>query len=208
MGISGYWGEEGNKAPIREASAASRSPERRLILWAIALSGFAAMLYEVAWTRLLALVLGSSSHGFAAMLLTFISGIAAGSWLAEDGWSDVVAAVCLSCLEILVGTAVFLSLFLFEYLPYWFARLADVLRRPPEAYPLYHLAQVAICFLVMFMPTRCLGMILPLASRMATEEVSQTEAAGWRGVFGKYCGDGFLGRGLRVGRFCLYWSCR
>ena len=72
LGMSGYWGEEGNKAPIREASAASRSPERRLILWAISLSGFA------------------------VMLLTFISGIADGSWLAEDGWSDVVAAVCLS----------------------------------------------------------------------------------------------------------------
>lgn len=160
------------------------------------------MLYEAAWTRLLALVLGSSSHGFAVMLLTFISGIAAGSWLAGR-WRRMEGTTLsrlFACLEVLVGTAVFLSLFLFEYLPYWFVRLADVLRRTPEAYPLYHLAQVAICFLVMFVPTVCLGMTLPLASRMATEEVSQT---GRRGVFGKYCGDGFGGGAYGVGAFAF-----
>lgn len=86
-------------------------------------------------------------------------------------------------------------MFLFEYLPYWFVRLADVLRRTPEAYPLYHWAQVSICFLVMFVPTVCLGMTLPLASRIATEEVSRT---GRRvgGVFSANTVGTVLGAGL------------
>ena len=58
--------------------------------------------------------------------------------------------------------------------------LADVLRRMPEAYPLYHWAQVAVCFLVMFALTVGLVMTLLLASRIATEEVSRTG----RRVFG------------------------
>ena len=69
---------------------------------------------------------------------------------------------------------IFISLFSFEYLPFWFVRFANVLNRTPEAYPLYHIVQASICFLVMFVPTVCLGMTLPLVSRIATDEVSKT----------------------------------
>ena len=40
------------------------SGELRLAIVGIGLSGFVAMLYEVVWTRLLALALGSSTHAF------------------------------------------------------------------------------------------------------------------------------------------------
>ena len=54
---------------------------------ALALSGFVALAYEVAWTRVLALVLGPTTYAFSAMLATFIGGLAAGSaigsWLAR-----------------------------------------------------------------------------------------------------------------------------
>ena len=54
---------------------------------ALALSGFVALTYEVAWTRVLALILGPTTYAFSAMLATFIGGLAAGSaigaWLAR-----------------------------------------------------------------------------------------------------------------------------
>jgi predicted membrane-bound spermidine synthase len=43
--------------------------------------GFVAMLYEVAWTRVLAMALGSSTHAFSIMLITFIAGITIGAWI-------------------------------------------------------------------------------------------------------------------------------
>jgi spermidine synthase len=46
---------------------------------AAALSGFAALVYEVAWTRLLALVIGPTTYAFATMAASFISGLALGS---------------------------------------------------------------------------------------------------------------------------------
>src|SRR6185295_315801 len=46
---------------------------------AVALSGFAALIYEVAWTRLLALVVGPTTYAFATMAAGFISGLAIGS---------------------------------------------------------------------------------------------------------------------------------
>ncbi|MCS1406892.1 MAG: Polyamine aminopropyltransferase [Verrucomicrobia subdivision 3 bacterium] len=178
LGMSGYLGEENNEAPQQSsttpASVEQQGSVQKLILWLIALSGFVAMLYEVAWARMLGMVLGSSSHGFSVMLITFISGIAVGAWFIGR-WRGVRDRVRLfAWLEILVGCTIFASLFTFEYLPYWFVRFANVLNRTPEAYPLYHLVQASICFLVMFVPTVCLGMTLPLVSRIATEEVSKT----------------------------------
>ncbi|MEE8300899.1 MAG: fused MFS/spermidine synthase, partial [Candidatus Tectomicrobia bacterium] len=51
------------------------------VLGAFALSGAVAMLYEVAWTRGLTLVLGSSTYAFSIMLVAFLSGLALGSAL-------------------------------------------------------------------------------------------------------------------------------
>ena len=69
-------------APAHEVVEEPISPtDLRLAIIGIGVSGFVAMLYEVAWTRLLALALGSSTHAFSLMLMTFIVGLAAGAWL-------------------------------------------------------------------------------------------------------------------------------
>jgi spermidine synthase len=46
---------------------------------AVAVSGFSALAYEVAWTRLLALVIGPTTYAFATMAAAFITGLALGS---------------------------------------------------------------------------------------------------------------------------------
>jgi spermidine synthase len=57
------------------------SPAPVLACAAAALSGVAALIYEVAWTRLLALVIGPTTYAFATMAAAFISGLAIGSAL-------------------------------------------------------------------------------------------------------------------------------
>ena len=63
------------------------APAPALACAAVAVSGFAALMYEVAWTRLLALVIGPTTYAFATMAAAFISGLALGSalgtWLAR-----------------------------------------------------------------------------------------------------------------------------
>jgi len=146
----------------------------RLALWGIGVSGFVAMVYEVAWTRLLALSLGSSTHAYSLMLATFISGIAAGGWwvarwkrrgstLEAFGWAELALAATL-----------FASLWFYDLLPWWFVGLSELLGRNPGAYTLYELIQALICVGVMFLPAACLGTTLPLASRVATAALSAT----------------------------------
>lgn len=70
--------------PPKRATRAPRTPERDrprpgLAAAASALSGFLALVYEVIWTRLLALVVGPTTYAFATIVGSFISGIAIGS---------------------------------------------------------------------------------------------------------------------------------
>lgn len=51
----------------------------RLTLWGIGVSGFCALGYEVLWTRMLTLVVGTSVYSFTLMLVAFLTGIGLGS---------------------------------------------------------------------------------------------------------------------------------
>jgi len=167
-------GKGGAFAPAVEAHAEEFSPsEVRLALWGIGVSGFVAMLYEVAWTRLLGLALGSSTHAFAVMLTTFITGITLGSGLVVR-WRFKSTLTAFGWAELALAATLTVSLFFYEYLPYLFIRAASVLARTPDGYPFYTLVQTGVCFLVMLVPTTCLGMTIPLVSRIATSELSKT----------------------------------
>jgi len=107
----------------------------------------------------------SSKTGSATNIIT---GIAVGAWMVGRwrrlrrtldafGWAELALAITL-----------LVSMLFYERVPYWFMRLASVLARRPEVYPLYEFVQSLICFAVMFVPTVCLGMTLPLVSRIAT----------------------------------------
>jgi spermidine synthase len=66
---------------LRSTLASAPAPAPVLACIAVATSGFAALMYEVAWTRLLALVIGPTTYAFATMAAAFISGLALGSGL-------------------------------------------------------------------------------------------------------------------------------
>ena len=175
------WLKEGplTSAPAAEASAPEEieeysAGELRLAVVGIGVSGFVAMLYEVVWTRLLALALGSSTHAFSIMLITFITGIATGAWIVAR-WRGLRRTLdAFAWAELALAVTLFASMFFYDLIPYWFSRIAGMLVRQPEVYPLYELVQGLICFAVMFVPTVCLGMTLPLVSRVATAELRRT----------------------------------
>jgi spermidine synthase len=60
---------------------AVHAPRPKLAAAAAGVSGIAALVYEVAWTRLLALVVGPTTYAFTIMAASFITGIAVGSSL-------------------------------------------------------------------------------------------------------------------------------
>ena len=134
------------------------------VMVAVAFTGFAAMASEVAWTRLLALVLGGSIFAFAVMLSTFLAGL----WLG----ATIVAALLRSSpgaarrlfffLAVFATQTLVLSTATFRHLPDLFRQLYWTwnLESNPEA--ILQL-QSLVAALVMFVPALLMGGLLPAA---------------------------------------------
>jgi spermidine synthase len=135
-------------------------PRAGLIVATYALSGAVAMLYEVAWTRALVLVLGSSTYSYTTMLTTFLVGLTLGAWLGTRLLrtpADPLLAIGLCQLLTAVTTA--LGLFTAGELPFFYVRLATALDPSPRG---LLLVQVILAAAVMFPPTLGLGAMFPL----------------------------------------------
>ena len=84
---------------------------RKAILALFAVSGFLALGYEVLWTRLLTQVVGSSTFAFSMILLSFLMGIAGGSWALSRLLPEKAITPALFG-WLLIGIGVFASLLL------------------------------------------------------------------------------------------------
>lgn len=143
-------------------TAAAPTPGRvRLALVAFGLSGFGALVLEVAWTRVLALVMGSSVYAFSLMLLAFLIGLAAGSavfskLLRRRPGTD--PAVMLALLLGSAGLLAYASTFVFQLLPRLFAEIYYAWEPGPNA---LLVVQFVFGLLVMFPATFALGGVFP-----------------------------------------------
>ena len=71
-------------APPSKEKSASLQKRDLFILLSFAVSGLAALVYQVAWTRILSLLLGSSVYAFSLILAVFIFGLAVGTVTASN----------------------------------------------------------------------------------------------------------------------------
>ena len=92
----------------------------RWILPVFALSGFTAILYEVSWTRILAVPFGGMVYAFSAILAIYLAGIALGAAVASrvlKAWRAPVALF--GVLQALLAAAVGIGAHQFAHLPHW-----------------------------------------------------------------------------------------
>src|SRR5213593_1070164 len=69
---------DGPLAPVAPAAEAGRTL-RRVGLGLLGVTAFAALLHEIAWTRVLVMIVGGSTYAFTLVLLVFLLGIGVGS---------------------------------------------------------------------------------------------------------------------------------
>jgi len=130
-------------------------------------SGLAALIYEVAWTRVLTLVIGSSTYAFTTMLATFLVGIALGSALIGRYSSHRKPGLgLLAFCQILIGLLALATAAIFGRLPDAFVSLFGAVG---EHYSLFLLANSLLCFLVMVPATLFMGASFPVASALVVE---------------------------------------
>ena len=127
------------------------------------LSGAAALLYEVAWLRLLALHLGHTVAAVSTVLTAFMGGLAAGAMLAGRRAESLTPATALrTCafLEILIAaTAVIVPFAIAAAQPLLAATYAE------GSGAWFGPARVAIALAALAVPTLAMGATFPLAVR-------------------------------------------
>jgi spermidine synthase len=89
-----------------------------LTVTALGVSGAVSMVYEVAWTRALALVIGSSTYAFTSMLVAFLVGIAGGSAVYSWLWgARRPSPASFAAIQTGLGLTVGLTLLAFPRMP-------------------------------------------------------------------------------------------
>jgi spermidine synthase len=135
------------------------------VLAAFAVSGFIALSYEVIWSRVLALIIGSSVYAFSIMLTTFLIGLALGASLISRVVDRIRRPImAFAIIEIGVGVTSIAGAYLFDDLPFIFVQLYRIFEN--SALGLLLFARFFIASLVMIAPTLLLGAIFPLVVRI------------------------------------------
>lgn len=132
----------------------------RLILVVTGVSGLTAMMFEIGWTRILAIFLSSTTYAFTLMLATFLVGITLGSYLFERGHRQrALTQKLLGQLLTLLALGGVLFLALSARLPeltLWLTRASG------QSSAALLASQFLVSFVGMIVPTTLFGLIFPL----------------------------------------------
>jgi len=164
------WAGSGERV-IEDDLPAPMAPALVPVAVAIGLAGFSALVYEVAWTRLLGLMLGGSTYTFSVMLVAFLVGIAGGGLLGgpladrllRDGGQRRVL-LAFATVEVGIAGLSVAMMYLYPELPFWYVWLFDQLGAI-EAPRAVFWVSIGVAGAVMTPPAVLMGIHFPLAVR-------------------------------------------
>ena len=185
MRIRGLYDPESDEEPAYEPPVAEpEEPEVQLrdhlrqgpVLFcavSILLTGGLSMLYEVAWTRMLSLVVGSSTYAFTLVLTIFLLGLALGSliygFLYKPGrWQVSVRSLTLVLL--LLAGWVSLTLALIPRLP---LAMLWMIQLPGASFLRLLSFETVMAMFLLLVPTILLGAALPMSISIISRATGQ-----------------------------------
>jgi spermidine synthase len=136
----------------------------RLVLLAMLFSGFAALMDEVAWTRVLALAVGPTTYAFTLMLCSMIAGLGVGAafgsrWMRKGG----ATPASLAWIELGIGVFSLSLVPVFGRLPLWIGLLVA---QYSASFRTMQSLELFIFFALMALPTFLFGLTFPVATRI------------------------------------------
>lgn len=153
----------GPAVPEPEAREDGGSRWYLLFLGASLITGAASFIYEVAWIRMLSLVLGGSTHSFELMLSAFILGLAFGGlWIQRRIDRIAKPARFLAQVQVIMGLLALATLPVYGQTFATMRWLIDTLDKTDAGYAVFNLSSHVLALAVMLPATFCAGMTLPL----------------------------------------------
>jgi spermidine synthase len=169
-------GDDGAVAPVAPGPADPVDPTSATLapdaLWRLLIAvsfgtAVASFIYEIAWVRMLSLVLGSATHSFELMLSAFILGLSLGAfWVRRRADRVRDPLRMLGLVQFAMGTLAIATLAVYVDAFHWMAALIEAVDETDAGYRLFNLARYGISLAVMLPATFCAGITLPLITRM------------------------------------------
>jgi spermidine synthase len=173
------WEPSGSDEKSRDKKQKEKSAEEVVpegwgtIQWVVAagigVSGMAAMIYQIAWTRVLLLSIGSSVYAFSLIVTAFICGLALGSLVIAkfiDRRRDLV--LWLALMQGAIGLSALLIVPLLGKLPVF---VANTIFTSSRSFQYVHFAEFAVIFGLILIPTFMMGAAVPMAIKSCTPDV-------------------------------------
>jgi predicted membrane-bound spermidine synthase len=170
---------ETSLANVATPEPAPRDPLLTLLLAVSFGTAAASFIYEIAWIRMLSLVLGSATHSFELMLSAFILGLALGAfWVRTraDRFGDPIRA--LGIVQWAMGTLAIATLPLYLMSFQWTLAILRTFGLTEPGYHGFAVARYLICLAVMLPATFCAGITLPLITRILVTRSTGERAIG------------------------------
>ena len=142
-------------------AAAETSPitGRRFWLFCALASGFVTISTQVAWTRVLSMVIGSSTYAFSIVVALFLIGLAGGAWfVGRSSFADKLRDSIMK-IEIVTAISLYLSLFVINWIPNVLVFLG--LRFKVSSWGGLLLLQIICAGALIILPALLMGMVMP-----------------------------------------------
>ena len=181
-------------------------PQKRASLHAaLLLSGFAALVYELSWTRMLQRVFGVGDLAVATVLAAFFGGLGLGSWLASRYAERVTRpARAYAALELAIAAFAFVSPFLVPWVGHAYTAVGQ-----DASGELLSAWRLGVALLLLLPPTVLMGATLPILAKVVSEGAWAKEVTGLyvTNTLGAVLGAGAAGLWLlpRVGGRISTW---
>jgi spermidine synthase len=156
----------GAARPAAAPPAHPAAPARggTLVLAALfALSGFAAMAFQIAWVRLYSLVFGSSVYSFAGVLGVYLLGLALGSAAVSFAIRRGARVALLANLQLALAASVAAGVHFFPRLP---DAMFDLAAKSGGDWGALFTGQLGLVALLLLVPCALLGAVFPVAARL------------------------------------------
>jgi spermidine synthase len=160
--------ELGATTPAVSSQLPTPNPQLSFLLLAVAFgTAVASFVYEIAWIRMLSLVLGSATHSFELMLSAFILGLALGAfWIRKRADTVDNPLRLLGMVQWMMGLLAVGTLPLYLMSFDWMSTVLGTVASNENGYKVFTVFRYGVSLLIMLPATFCAGMTLPLITRL------------------------------------------
>jgi len=154
--------------PVRVEETVVEGDRGGFWFFAALVSGFVTIGTQVSWTRVLTMIIGSSTYAFSIVVALFLVGLAIGAWIvARKDRSQRLRSTIL-IVEVLTALSLLLSLFVLNVIPALLINLG--LRLQVASWSGLLALQILCATLLILVPAVLMGMVMPLVLVWASSE--------------------------------------